>query len=184
MGTLRDVVRDEPVRREIAMLAENHIALPGSEPFGVTTQDVQAAVIRDPDLARRPGTQAHHATAEAVVVAFGRPVLFGPAGKIPLPRSLEIRSRLLPVKARLEAGIPSVGRIEFTGNPLRSWGGTGGIIDDGVIVTIRHVAELFVDRGAKGFLAKTNPVTGAPIAARIDFREEFMAAGGEPVSFE
>src|SRR3954454_7864936 len=173
MGTLRDVVRDEPVRREIAMLAENHIALPGSEPLGVTTQDVQAAVIRDPDLARRPGTQAHHATAEAVVVAFGRPVLFVRDGKIQLPRSLEIRSRLPPGKARLEAAIPSVGRIEFKGNPIRSWGGTGWIVDDGVIVTNRHVARLFVERGGRGFVAIPNPVTGKPIEARIDFREEY-----------
>jgi endonuclease G len=180
MGTLRDVVRDEAVRHEIATLAENGIPLPGSETLGVSARNVADAVISEP----KGKPKAHAATTEAVIRTFGRPVLFVRDGRIELPKSKEISSRILPVKARLEAGIPSVGRIEFSGNPLRSWGGTGWVIDEGVIVTNRHVAELFVERGARGFLAKTNPVTGEPIRARIDFREEFRRPNGDAESFE
>src|SRR4051812_27446591 len=173
MGTMHDVVRDEAVRHEIATLAAAGIPLPGSERLGVATTEIAEAVIRGPDPQGRPRPTA---TTEAVIRDFGRPVLYVRDGKIAMPASGELRSRLRPVKARLEAGIPSVGRIEVTNNPVRSWGGTGWVIDEGVIVTNRHVAELFVERGARSFVSKRNPVTHDVISARIDFREEYGRA--------
>jgi endonuclease G, mitochondrial len=179
MRPVAGVLRDEPVRHEIETLAGAGIALPRSEELGVHPDEVMA-VVRDPEL---EGTQRHPQLTEAVVRMFGRPVLFIQNGKIELPRSKELRTRLLPARKHLEARIPSVGRVEFIGHP-QPWGGTGWVIDEGVIVTNRHVAELFVRRTARGFPPKLNPVTDEPMSARIDFLEERRPRGGRGPSQE
>jgi endonuclease G len=53
------------------------------------------------------------------------------------------------------------------------------MIDEGVVVTNRHVAELFARRSGKRFPFKLNILSGDPMAARIDFREE-LPRPGEP----
>jgi endonuclease G len=180
MGSLRDVVRDDPVREEIATLAEAGIALPRSEELGVTPREVARAVIVDRELPRSPKTSR----IEAVVLEFGRPVLYIRNNRIALPRSKEVLARLLPARAHLEARIPAVGRIEFTGHPRLPWGGTGWMVGNGVIVTNRHVASLFARRSGQGYALRTDPVTGQAISARIDFREEDVRRGRRPPSFE
>jgi endonuclease G, mitochondrial len=179
MGALQDVVRDEPLRREIEALTRNGVRLPHSEELGVSANDVAMAVIVDRDLPRRRRRRkvTPAPKTEAVVRMFGRPVLFIRNGKIELPRSKELRSRLLPSKGHLEARIPAVGRLEFRGHPSHPWGGTAWMIDDGVIVTNRHVAELVAERGPRGFPMKRNPVTDEPMQARIDFLEEDRSRG-------
>ncbi len=47
------------------------------------------------------------------------------------------------VKARVEAVLPSVGRIELPGNTHYPYGGTGFVVGNGLIMTNRHVAEIF-----------------------------------------
>lgn len=47
------------------------------------------------------------------------------------------------IRQRLENVIPSVGRIELPGNRRYPYGGTGFVVGDGLIMTNRHVAEIF-----------------------------------------
>jgi len=47
------------------------------------------------------------------------------------------------VRATLEAVIPSVGRVELPDDPRMPYGGTGFLVGDGLLMTNRHVAELF-----------------------------------------
>jgi endonuclease G, mitochondrial len=180
MGSLHDVRRDARVREEIATLAEAGIALPHSQELGVTPRQVADAVIVDREI---PKT-LEGSRVEAVVRAFGRPVLYIHNGRIDLPRSKELLARLLSARGHLEARIPSVGRIEFRGHPQLPWGGTGWMVGNGVIVTNRHVASLFARRSGQRYALRTDPVTGQAISARIDFREEDAPRGRRPPSFE
>ena len=43
----------------------------------------------------------------------------------------------------VERAIPSIGRVELTGHPTAPYGGTGFVVGDDLMMTNRHVAELF-----------------------------------------
>ena len=47
------------------------------------------------------------------------------------------------IRQRIEDVIPSIGRIELPGNRRIPYGGTGFVVGDGLIMTNRHVAEIF-----------------------------------------
>lgn len=47
------------------------------------------------------------------------------------------------LKSRIEAAIPSVGRIELPGNRRYPYGGTGFVVGERLLMTNRHVAEIF-----------------------------------------
>lgn len=63
--------------------------------------------------------------------------------------------------------IPSVGRIELPEHPYLPYGGTGFVVGDDLIMTNRHVAELFAEGvGVQGVLFRTGARAG------IDFMQE------------
>jgi endonuclease G len=47
------------------------------------------------------------------------------------------------LRQRIEAVLPSIGRIELPGHPRLPYGGTGFVTGDGLVMTNRHVAEVF-----------------------------------------
>ncbi len=75
-------------------------------------------------------------------------------------------------KPVLDKIIPAVGRIELN-NSDYPWVGTGWLIAPRIIVTNRHVAELFakLDRRTSKLVFKPGLLTG-PVSADIDFLEE------------
>ena len=80
-------------------------------------------------------------------------------------------------KARLDSAanvlgraIPSVGRIELTGNPDFSWVGTGWLLHPRYFVTNRHVAEEFACSEGDGFVMQSGP--DGEMAASIDMLQE------------
>ena len=48
-----------------------------------------------------------------------------------------------PILARITSAIPSVGRLDFPKNPRMPYGGTAFVVGPGLLMTNRHVAELF-----------------------------------------
>ncbi|WP_083528440.1 serine protease [Hyphomicrobium sp. CS1BSMeth3] len=72
----------------------------------------------------------------------------------------------------INRAIPAVGRIELN-NSDYPWAGTGWMIEPGIIVTNRHVAEVFakVDRRTSRLMFKPG-LTGGEVSADIDFLEE------------
>jgi endonuclease G len=170
MVGIQDVLRDLPVRNEVAAFVGDQRPLPHAPEWNVSP-----AMVRDVlhDKRSRRASHPQRPYTEAVIRLFARPVLLVRNNRVQLPRSKEIRDRILAARTRLEADIPSVGRIEFVGNPQQSWGGTGWMISDKVIVTNRHVAELIGRQQRRGFVFKINAVSGEPMQARIDFREEY-----------
>ncbi|HET8950093.1 MAG TPA: DNA/RNA non-specific endonuclease [Solirubrobacteraceae bacterium] len=178
MVRLEEVLRDEQTRRELADLAAGGNDL--RDPVGNLAPPERVRAVID---AREETTT--DPTTHAAVRDFMRPVCFVRRGRIQLPRSRTWRSRLVPVRAQLEAAIPSVGRVEFSGHPSRRWGGTGWVVDDHVVVTNRHVAELFAERRGRRWAFKVEELDRRPYAARLDFREEYrQAARDKPVEVE
>jgi endonuclease G len=47
------------------------------------------------------------------------------------------------LRTRIESLLPSIGRIELPGNKQFPYGGTGFVVGTGIIMTNRHVAEIF-----------------------------------------
>jgi len=91
------------------------------------------------------------------------------------------KKRLEKRVAAINRVIPSVGRIELTGGRM-PWVGTGWIVEDGILVTNRHVALEFARRGGDkfSFLAGIDVDT---MSAHSDFDQE-IGTKRKPVRFE
>ncbi|MBP1778096.1 MAG: putative protease / nuclease, EndA/NucM family [candidate division NC10 bacterium] len=105
------------------------------------------------DVARRAVEKVSHdeeltppetETLEAIVLPEGRPALDIVDGRYDPP--LEPWSHLDQPEFRrlIEAAIPSIGRVEVPDHPTLPYAGTGFIVGDGLLMTNRHVAEIFV----------------------------------------
>ncbi|MDH3280676.1 MAG: serine protease [Gammaproteobacteria bacterium] len=113
---------------------------------------------------------------EAIIRRTGRPVLFVQDGLIEEPRLPLWQQRLASAREALERVIPSVGRIELRGHPRYNWVGTGWHIAPRVIITNRHVADVFGRQSGSQFVFRLRP-DGGEIKARIDFVEEHQRPG-------
>lgn len=109
---------------------------------------------------------------EAIVERFGRPSLLVKNGTFEVPSADTWKARLYPTQSRLDKAIRSVGRLELT-NHSYSWAGTAWIIADGIVVTNRHVADLFSQKIAGEFTFQSNPL-GKTYGVKIDFKEEYL----------
>jgi len=87
-------------------------------------------------------------------------------------------------KELIDRAVPAVGRIELN-NSDYPWAGTGWLIADGIVVTNRHVAEVFarLDRSTSAFVFKPGLSTGL-VSSDIDFLEEEnrLASAEHPIT--
>lgn len=118
---------------------------------------------------------------ETIVVREGRPVLLVESNdyRIEGPESEVWKERLESsgVRKAIRSVIPAIGRIEVANHPSFSWVGTGWLADDDVIVTNRHVAELFSVRSGERFVFRKGwPDPASRMAARVDFIKERNSA--------
>ncbi|MFL5539199.1 MAG: trypsin-like serine peptidase [Longimicrobiaceae bacterium] len=130
-----------------------------------------------------PFKLASRLAVEAVVVRTGRPALKvlndEPVLEFLDAESEVWRERLTRAHDALVRANRAVGRIELRNHLSARWIGTGWLVDDGVVVTNRHVALNFAEgSGSRGvFLSNEG---GRKIVADIDFLEE----DGNPASRE
>ena len=127
-------------------------------------------------LEMAPGTDLPM-TPETIVLTQGRPVLDIKQDAAVLAiaevQSQIWKSRLTTAKDLLAKNIPAVGRIEIANHPRGiDWIGTGWLLRDNIVVTNRHVAEVFGHTGGEGFLFRPG-FDGSSMSAGIDFLEEF-----------
>ncbi|AOF86360.1 DNA/RNA non-specific endonuclease family protein [Hydrogenophaga sp. RAC07] len=164
------VIADRPLRDEIAAIA----ASGGWTRF--PELNASAKMVAE-HLGKAPNAKADErffdsrAISEAIIHAFGRPVLHIKDGVFEQADSKEIEKLISPHRKKLVAPISSVGRLELMDHDTMEWVGTGWRIDDDLLVTNRHVALVFGAQQGKRFLFRTNTV-GRYVRARIDFREE------------
>lgn len=104
---------------------------------------------------------------EAIVLPRERPVIFiqnDSFGELPSPWTHFSSDS---IRRKIEATIPSVGRIELPDSPWIPYGGTGFVVGDNLLMTNRHVGELFaMGLGAKNLAFRPGQ------SAAIDFKRE------------
>ena len=112
---------------------------------------------------------------EAIVLLVGRPALFIQNGRFfPPPDDWAV---LEGNRAAIETACRSIGRIEVTGHPSIDWVGTGFLVAKDVVMTNRHVAEVFCQMGSR---RRWRFKPG--MAGQIDYVEELGSLN--PAEFE
>lgn len=106
---------------------------------------------------------------EAIILLTGRPALLVMDGQWEAPDSQTIAARLGAPKP-LKDAIAKVGRVEIV-DYYMDYIGTGWMIDEDVLITNRHVAEMFAQKVAGGFGFRID-ASGKRHAARVDFLRE------------
>ena len=80
---------------------------------------------------------------EAIILPKERPVVDVVNGTYATPAAPFQHLGGEAPRKTIEAAIPAIGRIELPDHPSLPYGGTGFVVGDGVLMTNRHVAELF-----------------------------------------
>jgi endonuclease G len=112
---------------------------------------------------------------ESIVMRKRRPVLAVQDGAATLefqdPRDGELWMPVLErAKPKLEPVISAVGRIDLQRNADYRWVGTGWLLHANVLVTNRHVAQVFSSYDGEAFVFQ--PGVGGDMGAEIDFLQE------------
>ena len=104
---------------------------------------------------------------EAIIIPDKRPAVSINKGKYEVnsPDWLQLNND--PVKSTIEGVLPSIGKIEVDGYPGLPYGGTGFVVGSGLIMTNRHVAELFANGVGE---SKLLFISGR--GSRIDFEHD------------
>lgn len=109
-----------------------------------TEVEVERAVEAVGRFERNESILPEHADAlEAIVLPKERPVVDVVNGSYSTPAAPFQHLGETAARATIEAVIPSIGRIELPDHPSLPYGGTGFVVGDGLLMTNRHVAELF-----------------------------------------
>ena len=105
---------------------------------------------------------------EAIILPGLRPVVDVRNDSFELdPSEFSYFSQDAVVRARLEKALPSIGCVELPGHPDLPYGGTAFVVGPGLLMTNRHVAEIFTSGwGREGLAFKPNH------ASAIDFQRE------------
>jgi len=176
--TLKDRVSNILKERELKQallnwLSSQHGA--GRRGMGPTSPDMRDYIATYDSQPPGPGiTQA-----EQIVIKFGRPVLtvkdnsFDTAALTANEASRWWQARLDEARPRIEKNIPAVGRINLRNDPTYTWVGTGWLVGPDVVVTNRHVAEVFATKNSDGSYSLRRNFRKQQILPSIDFRMEF-----------
>ena len=142
----------------------------------------RAAVRRE--LGTRDDRVREMAYQEAIILAFGRPSILVKDNSFEEPKSTTWKTRLRPVRLKLETVIPRVGRVELFHHEDYEWVGTAWVIDERTLVTNRHVADIFARKNHAGVISFRSNSSGQQIEASMDFREEHNVRKEEVVGIE
>ncbi|SMP20351.1 phospholipase D-like domain-containing protein [Flavobacterium hercynium] len=111
---------------------------------------------------------------ESIILSHLRPVMLIRDNKIVPefsgPDSTVWKERLFEKSSILDQVIPAIGRIEVNRNAVYKWVGTGWLVDHNIIITNRHVAQVFCNNKDK-FTFKAGYPDGLQ-SSQIDFLEE------------
>lgn len=163
---LRDVVKNRLPQGGTSALERL-----GDDTGGTTEKAARA--LEEMERGREPDPSAREAL-EAIIDADLRPVIDIVGGTFTSTHPLWTQlSADDAVRGRLEACITSVCRIELPGDPQgRPYGGTGFIVGPGLVMTNRHVAEIFAT--GTGTRAAIRPQA----RAGVDFAREHDDTAG------
>ncbi len=177
MNLLSDVLkRDTEIAKEVETRVDANLLQPTPSSF------IESTRLRS-TLNNITDTESLSLVAEEAVVLWNtRPSLPIQDDAYGLPDSPTWRERLSTAESKLRKAILATGRIELLDHPFNAFSpffGTGWLIAEDVIVTNRHVAEIFVKSHGNQLIFSHNPQTNQPTEARIDFKEELGAPPSE-----
>jgi hypothetical protein len=135
-----------------------------------------------------PGILAEEAPSigvdETIVLAVGTPVFLVKNNSVDIDsartEAAEWRKILTDNAATVNRLMASVGRIDAD-NFSASYLGTAWVIDDGLVVTNRHVANLFAASSGTAFTFRLGFDARNPIGVSVDFLEEFGNTAADEV---
>jgi endonuclease G len=137
-------------------------------PPGVSAERIETAARAARKVVRaEPLDDVERGELEAIIIPGKRPVIDIVDGTYAAPGGEFANFGHDDLRAVIEAAILSVGRIELPDHPTLPYGGTGFVVGHGLLMTNRHVAELFASGLGRDGLAF---VTGR--SAGIDFLQE------------
>jgi hypothetical protein len=124
---------------------------------------------------------------ETIVFAVGTPVFLVRNNAVDIDSAREEakawRRILTDNAANVDRAMVSIGRVDVS-NADRDYAGTAWVIDDGLVITNRHVANLFAEASGTGFKFKIGFDARREIGVNIDFLEEFGNATSDEVKIE
>jgi endonuclease G, mitochondrial len=114
---------------------------------------------------------------EAIIIPDKRPAVDVVNGDFVVTHPLWTKfSTDAAIHARLKNALPSIGRIELPTNPSVPYGGTGFVVGKDLLMTNRHVAEIF----ASGLGVRT--LSFRPGSAAVDFKREKGSPDTSPIA--
>jgi endonuclease G len=174
---IASVLKSKEIRSALAERASNHELAPRREleySADVIANHLSKSRSPEEDISFFDTRQM----SEAIILTIGRPVLLVRNGIVEQAQLGKVESRLKKFRKALVKPISAVGRIELSDHDTFEWCGTGWRVDEDLIITNRHVANIFAQRQGRIFKYRLNQA-GKRVNARIDFREEFKGAESE-----
>jgi endonuclease G, mitochondrial len=115
-----------------------------AEAHWTTDEDVERARETVSRLERdEPLTPEDSFIAEAIILPNERPAVDVVNGTYDTPPAPFKHLGKKGARARIQAALPAIGRVELPDHPSLPYGGTGFVVGDDLLMTNRHVAELF-----------------------------------------
>ena len=123
--------------------------------------------------------EAEASALEAIVLPRERPVVDILGGKFHEPPPPWRELALEPTRGKIFDAIPAVGRVEVPLHPTLPYAGTGFIVGEGLLMTNRHVAEVFTHGVG---LKRLDFISGRQPG--VDFKQEVIPSERIILDFE
>jgi endonuclease G, mitochondrial len=130
-----------PGALEAAAAAGNFAGLEGVSPadaFDPLATTTATKIVTDEPLS---GEEQFYL--EAIIIPGERPAIDVSGGDYHVPQASWTHFNDAPIKEMIRRAIASTGRIEIPGHPSLPYGGTGWVAGPNLLMTNRHVAQLF-----------------------------------------
>lgn len=142
---------------------------PALELSAPAPEQLEQAVHRAVDKTRNnvPLDDTEQFALEAIIIPDKRPAIRIRAGDFRINHPLWLHFAKEPIKPKIQRILPSVGRIDLPKHPIYPYGGTGFVVAPDLLMTNRHVAELFTTG-----LGDRQLVFNSTYGTGIDFKRE------------
>ena len=152
----------------VLSIPENMVGTMGGLESMDTSTNLEALLESNLASHPQPGT---FNSLEAIILVEGRPPLLVQNDTFETPNLDELKVRLEKSRANIESAIRNIGRLELIGHPSLDYAGTAWRISEDILITNRHVAQVFSRLYGNTIRIRSAP-NGDLLKSKIDFKEE------------
>lgn len=106
---------------------------------------------------------------EAIILPGERPVVDIRHGTFEIPEEPFAHFGTPLIRLAIEKVLPAIGRMELPGHPTLPYGGTGFVVGENLLMTNRHVAEIFTNGiGREGLSFRNGSSAGIDFLKEVD----------------